>query len=57
MDGEANNPITRCPRRTFEAGGIKMIYKQNVHETQLKRLGTLQGISRIISTTMKLHNK
>ena len=23
MDGRTDDPITRCPRRTFQAGGIK----------------------------------
>ena len=23
-DGQTDDPITRCPRRTFQAGGIKM---------------------------------
>ena len=27
MDGRLDDPITRCPRRTFQAGGIKNILK------------------------------
>ena len=28
-DEQTDDPITRCPRRTFQAGGIKMVMLQN----------------------------
>ena len=27
-NGQTDNPITRCPRRTFQAGGIKVLRQQ-----------------------------
>ena len=30
-DGQTDDPITRCPRRTFQARGIKRIFKKNMN--------------------------
>ena len=29
-DGQTDDPITRCPRRTFQAGGIKIKFRGTV---------------------------
>ena len=34
-DGRTDDPITRCPRRTFQAGGIKM-YIESSHLIAIK---------------------
>ena len=45
-DGRTDDPITRCPRRTFQAGGIISGRGQNKNELSLIGYILFQGIGK-----------